>query len=93
MKWMIEDIYKLREFDPDFFELYDLYYVLGKPAKVRFSFEDSNHEVESLKEDGALVIRFDGKWFRDIDDFFKKAELGGELLTTRYAELYDFEAK
>ncbi len=93
MKWMIEDIYKLREFDPDFFELYDLYYVLGKPAKVRFSFEDSDHEVESLKEDGALVIRFDGKWFRDIDDFFKKAELGGELLTTRYAELYDFEAK
>ena len=91
MKWMIEDTYKLREFDPNFTELYDLYYVLNEPAKVRFSFEDKEYEVESVKEEGGIVIRFDGKWFRDVDDFFKKAELDGELLTTRYEELYDFE--
>ena len=38
-----------------------------------------------------LGIRFDSSWYRDIDDFFKKAELDGELLTMRYEELYDFE--
>ena len=91
MKWMIEDIYKLREFDSDFIELYDLYYVLNNPSKVHFSFENKEHEVESVKEEGGIVIRFDDKWFRDIDDFFKKAELDGELLTTRYEELFDFE--
>lgn len=37
------------------------------------------------------MIRFDNEWFRTIDDFFQKAELDGELLTTRYEELYDFE--
>jgi len=91
MKWMIEDVYKLREFDPDLVELYDLYYILNGPAKVRFSFENKEHEAESVKEEGGIVIRFDGRWFRDVDDFFKKAELDGELLTTRYEELYGFE--
>ena len=91
MKWMIWDIYKLREFDPDFMELYDLYYVLEKPVKVRFVFDDKEHEVESVKEEGGIAIRFDENWYRDVDDFFKKAELDGELLTMRYEELYDFE--
>ena len=90
MKWMISDIYKLREFDPDFVELYDLYFILEKPAKVRFVFDEKQHEVESVEE-GGIAIRFDSNWYRDVDDFFKKAELEGELLTMRYEELYDFE--
>lgn len=91
MKWMIWDIYKLRKFSPYFFELYDLYYVFEKPAIVRFTFDGKGHEVESVKEEGGIVIRFDDKWFRNVDDFFQKAELDGELLTMRYEELYDFE--
>lgn len=90
MKWMISDIYKLREFDPDFVELYDLYFILEKPAKVRFVFDEKQHEIESVEE-GGIAIRFDSNWYRDVDDFFKKAELEGELLTMRYEELYDFE--
>ena len=93
MKWMIGDIYRLREFDPGNMELYDLYHVFKGPAKVLFSFEDKEYEAESVKEEGGIVIRFDGKWFRDVDEFFKKAELDGELLTTRYEELYDFEVE
>lgn len=91
MKWMTEDIYKLREFDTEGMWLYDLYYLLKTPKKVRFKFEETPHEVEAVEEDGAIVIRFDDRWFRTIDDFFQKAELDGELLTTRYEELYDFE--
>lgn len=91
MKWMIEDVYKLREFDRENFGLYDLYYLLQSPARIRFTFECEEHEVESVPENGFLSIRFDDKWFRTIDDFFKKAELDGELLTTRYEELLDFE--
>lgn len=73
--------------------LYDLYYLLASPVKVKFRFEDNDHEVEAVEEDGALAIRFDDKWFRTVDDFFQKAELDGELLTTRYEELYDFEVE
>lgn len=91
MKWMTEDIYKLRPFDAEDMWVYDLYYLLKAPHKVQFSFEDQIHEVEAVEEEGAIVIRFDNEWFRTIDDFFQKAELDGELLTTRYEELYDFE--
>lgn len=91
MKWMAEDIYKLRAFDAEEMWLYDLYYLLKTPNQVLFKFEETTHEVEAVEEDGAIVIRFDDHWFRTIDDFFQKAELDGELLTTRYEELYDFE--
>ena len=91
MKYLIRDIYELREFDPSFMELYDLYFVLEKPAQVRFYFEDEAHEIESVKEEGGLAVRFDGNWFRDVDDLFAGAKLKGELLVMRYEELYGFE--
>ena len=37
------------------------------------------------------VIRFDDEWYRTADDYFAKAQIGGELLTTLYEELYGFE--
>ena len=91
MKWMINDIYALREFDEDMFDLYDLYYLLLRPVKVRFFFEETQHEIEAVEENGEVVIRFDDKWYRTVDDLFQKAEIDGELLTTLYEELYDFE--
>ena len=91
IKWMIADIYKLRKFDPSVMSLFDLYHVLSAPAKVQITFEGLPHEVESVPEDGNLSIRFDDKWYRTVDDFFKKAEIGGELITTLYEELYDFK--
>ncbi len=91
MKWMIWDIYKLREFDPENFELYDLYYLLQQPVKVQFKFEDQVYEVEMSEENGESGIRFGKTWYHTVDDFFQKATLVGELLTMRYEELYDFE--
>ena len=91
MKWMIEDIYKLRPFNRDIFDLYDLYYLLTAPVKVRFSCYGEEHEVEGVREDGGIVVRFDEKWFRTADDFFQKAERDGELLTSIYEDMYDFE--
>ncbi len=91
MKWTIWDIYKLRDFDPENIGLYDLYYLLQKPCKVRFKFEETAHEVEAVAEDGGISVRFDDRWYRTVDDFFRKAELDGELITMLYEELYDFE--
>jgi len=91
MKWMISDIYKLRKFDTDMMDLYDLYYVLKTPRKVRFKYEGKTHEAESTQEGGDMSVRFDNHWYRTIDDFFRKAELDEEHLTTLYEELYDFE--
>ena len=91
MKWMIGDIYKLCPFEREFFGLYDLYYLLTRPVKVRFVFEEEPHEVEAVQEGAALSIRFDDSWYRTVDDFFQKASVNGELLTTLYEELFDWE--
>ena len=93
MKWMVDDIYKLRQFNAGSMDLYDLYYLLKTPQKTSFAFEETHHSVQSTEEEGTVAICYDGTWFRTIDDFFQKAELDGELLTTRYEELYDFEVE
>ena len=91
MKWMIQDIYKLRDFDLEMMDLYDLYYLLQKPNKIRFTYEDKTHEMESVPEGEGISIHFDDRWYHTLDDFFKKAELDDERLTALYEDLYDFE--
>ena len=91
MKWLIRDVYRLRDFDESRCMLFDLYYLLEKPVRVRFFFEGKPHEVEAVPEAGGMTVRFDDRWFRTVDDFFRKAELDGLLLTTRCEELFDFE--
>ena len=69
---------------------------MRKPALVCFTYyneeaEPETHEVEAVQEGGDIAIRFDDHWYHNVDDFFGKAELEGELLTRLYEELFDFE--
>lgn len=91
MKWLIQDLYKLIDFDSEEFDFFDLYYVLQSPAKLTFDYSGKTHTVESSMENNECVICFDGKWFRNIDDFFQKACIGGDKLTAVADDLYDFE--
>lgn len=88
MKWLVQDLYTITEFDEDFADIFDLYYLLSTPAVVEFRYGDETYKVESLQEDDEIVIRFEDKWYRTIDDFFAKAEIDNELLTAIYTELY-----
>ena len=80
-----------QETDPEETGLFDLYELLKAPCLVRFFFEGELHETEASEEAGAVVIRFDDEWYRTADDYFAKAQIGGELLTTLYEELYGFD--
>ena len=91
MKWLIDDLYEIIRFDSDDIDFYDLFYVLKRPAKVSFYYHNEKQELESLPEDGALVIRFNDKWFRSRSEFFLKAVLNNHKLTALYDDLYGFE--
>lgn len=93
MKWLIEDVYKIVEFDNEYFDLYDLYHALKKPMTVTFDYDDETYEIESVEENGECVISFNGSWYRTLDDFFAKAKIDNELLTTLYFDLYAFEVR
>ena len=90
MKWLTEDLYDIARFDRSDFDLYDLYVLLKEPVKVAFGYYGEDHTVESVKEEGGMAIKFDGKWYRDIDDFFLKATLDGERIPCLYNELTGF---
>ena len=91
MKWLIKDLYKVKDFDPSNFDFYDLYFVLETPHKISFVYDDNKYEIESTLEDGGIVIRFGKTWYRDIDDFMKKANIDGENLSTISYELENFQ--
>lgn len=91
MKWLIIDLYKVKKFDNENFGLYDLYYVLNKPHIICFNYINKSYEVESIDEEGNIVIKFNDKWYRDIDEFFKKANIKGDRLINIIYDLEDFK--
>ena len=62
-----------------------------EPRGTEALIEEESRGTEAAEQYKAVVIRFDGDWYRTIDDFFEKAQIGEELLTSLYEELYDFE--
>ena len=90
MKWAVTDMYKLVDVDRADFDIYDLYEIMKEEAEVRFTCKGEPHTVESVKEDGGMSIRFDDEWYRSIDDFFLKAEIGGTRIPCLYFEMGAF---
>lgn len=91
MKWLIDDLYTSIDFDEEFFDFYDLFYLLKTPHIVSFAFQDTTMVVESVMEGKECTVCFNGKWFHNRDEFFAKASFGDTLLTALYDDLYDFE--
>ncbi|MBR3439997.1 MAG: hypothetical protein IKH13_10890, partial [Clostridia bacterium] len=56
-----------------------------------FMYGTKEYSVNVIEEDGECVIDFNGKWFRNRDDFFAKAEIDGNLLTSINNKLYLFK--
>lgn len=91
MKRLVDDLYEIKGFDERHFDLFDFYYLLKTPNKIRFMYNSKPYVACSLMEDGNCVITFEGEWFRIRDDFFKKANINGEYLTSINQDLYLFE--
>lgn len=91
MKYLVRNLYKLKKPDMNNIDLFDLYELLTVPAKIIFWYDEEKHTVESVEEDGSVVINFEGNWYRTIDDFFAKASIYGGRLVVIAWNLYDFE--
>ncbi len=92
MKHLILDMYSLTRVNEGEIDLFDLYEILRRPSRVSFRYAGRQHTVQSVAEDGRVVIQFDGgKWYRTTDDFFERAAIGDVHLTEICLELTDFE--
>lgn len=91
MKWLIDDLYELIEFDEDFFDFFDLYYILKSPHKISFIYDDMEQKIESVMEGNECNVCFNGRWFHSRDEFFQNACIGNTKLTAIYQNLYGFK--
>lgn len=93
MKWLIDDLYGLIEFDEELFDFFDLYYLLKTPHVIGFAYDKKEQRVESVMEGGECTVCYNGKWFRSRDDFFRDALIEGtnDKLTSVHNKLYGFE--
>lgn len=93
MKWLIDDLYGLIEFDEELFDFFDLYYLLKTPHAISFVYDGKEQRVESVMEGGECAVCYNGKWFRSRDDFFRDALIEGtnDKLTSVHDKLYGFE--
>lgn len=87
MKYIVNDLYSLIQFDPDYMDLFDLYYALQKPCKVAIEILGEDHIIEAKYEDGLFFICMDNKNYEDVDQFFLKAKINGELISTQYVNV------
>lgn len=91
MKWMIDDLYELIEFDEECFDFFDLYYLLKTPHRISFYYDSERQVLESVLEGGECTVCFNGKWFHDRDDFFRNGCIGRHKLTAICDLFYGFE--
>ena len=61
MKWLIDDLYELIEFDEEMFDFYDMYYLLKSPHKIRFFYNKQELQLESVMEGDECVVCFGDK--------------------------------
>ena len=94
MLWLTKDLFSLVEFPYENFDFYDMMHLLSRADKrITFRYAGRTHEVRTAAEEGAVVLCFDGKWFRKPEDFYGKAAIGDKKLTQIYRYLYDFEVQ
>lgn len=87
MKYIVNDLYSLIQFDPDYMDLFDLYYALQKPCKVAIEILGEDHIIEAKYEDGLFFICMDNKNYEDVDQFFLKTKINGEPISTQYVNV------
>ncbi len=90
MKSIVRKIYSLTEFVSEKADLYDLYYVLQTPCRVRFLCDETAHEVLSEREGQEIVVCLDGIWYHTIDDFMMKGKIDGRSIPDANIDCYDF---
>lgn len=90
MKWLIDDLYEIIEFDTEEFDFYDMYYLLKSPHEISFMFDGKKQTIKTEMEGAECAICFNGKWFRTRDEFYKEGCIKDVKITSLYDEFYGF---
>ena len=91
MKWLIEDLYRLRKFNYKNFDLFDCFAILKEVKGISFMYDEARYEIMFDKTETGVNVKFLDKWYRSFEEMLAKATLDGDVFVTKNLELYDFE--
>ena len=93
MKWLIDDLYEMIEFDEYDFDLFDCMRLLNgeRSVTIGFFYNEVPQRIEAVVENGELTIHWGDEVYPDRDEFYAKAMLNGQRLMSLQDELYGFE--
>ena len=93
MKWLIDDLYEMIEFDTNDFDLFDCMWLLsgGASVKIGFCHNQTPVTIEAAAENGEFAIRWGEEVYPDRDTFYARAMLDGQRLMSLQDDLYGFE--
>lgn len=87
IKHIVLDLYSLIQFDSDYMDLFDLYYVLQKPCKLALEINGEDYIIEAKYEDDLFYISMDDKNYEDVDQFFQNAMIHDEPFYSQYVNV------
>lgn len=87
----MEKLHRLSSYQPDEYDLYDLYWLMKEPVKVRFGHDGERFLVKSFYEDGEIHIKFGSRAYRSVADFIERAEIDGTRIQALFFELDSME--
>jgi tetratricopeptide (TPR) repeat protein len=87
MKYIILDLYSMTEIEDVFIDLFDLYYVLQFPCTISFSIHNEEHIIKVIQD----YITMDGINYQDTDDFFSRALIHNEKLSSLSYKIENME--
>ena len=87
----VDRYYQLVDFEEKDLDLYTMSYLMKNPVMIHFMYNNETFEVETVDEEGEIVVRFGEKWYRSVEDFYMDARIGENSITSLAYEFYDFE--
>ena len=85
--------YEIMEIDINDIDFPDIFYLLKKPCKIKFTLNDKEHYIESLIEKGSIVINSENQWFRDAEEMVDRAVIDGEELKFNIINIEKWEVE
>lgn len=87
MKQIVLDLYSIIEFNPEYMDLFDLYYALQYPCTIQMYIHDEVYTIEAKVEDNYFYISMNDKNYENVDDFFLHAMIHDEPLSMQYVNV------
>lgn len=91
MNVFMDKLRRITSYQPDEYDLYDLYWLMKEPVKVRFGHDGERFLVKSFYEDGEIHIKFGSREYRSVADFIERAEIDGTRIQALFFELDSME--